>query len=257
MVETTKSDFLREWINKALDEKYDFSTISNRRKNLDSFVETYKSKFKDLDRAKVKSLYNKLLKECLKKKGVDPRAYGLEKKIPKFHQPSSTMDANITPKPQDVAQKKPDETAQAPNMKGAVTADGKPTITSQIITQAEAPTVFEPKDVSACFAGVWMGIKHLVPELEDLTDKEKETLGNLWVRAFNKYLSDKWLIIVIPCITTLGLLAPKISKARKLKKINKDSDTSTKKKELKEEKQQGTKQDKTSKEWQGDESWSE
>ena len=56
------------------------------------------------------------------------------------------------------------------------------------------------------------------PDLENLSEEEKDSLGKIWLPFFNKYLSDKYSEILIPVFATAGIFLPKITQARKIKK---------------------------------------
>jgi len=71
------------------------------------------------------------------------------------------------------------------------------------------------------------------PDLELLTEEEKDALGKMWLPAFNRYLTEKWAIIGIPFLATVGIFLPKIIAARKIKK-----EKETEKKEQDQTKQQ-------------------
>ena len=53
----------------------------------------------------------------------------------------------------------------------------------------------------------------------------------MWLPAFNRYLTEKWAIIAVPFIATVGIFLPKIIKARRLKKAEEKEEKETKEKE--------------------------
>ena len=70
-----------------------------------------------------------------------------------------------------------------------------------------------------------MALKIGFPDLEDLTENEKKSLGELWHGAFNLYISnEKMAVIGIPLISTLGMFLPKIIASRKKTKIRKSKE---------------------------------
>ena len=60
--------------------------------------------------------------------------------------------------------------------------------------------------------------------LDDLTKEEKKALGGMWIPAFRRYLTEKWVIFGIPLSATLGIIMPKIANARKEAKSKKSSE---------------------------------
>lgn len=201
--ETTKSDLLRSWISKKLDSNFDYSTHSNRNTDLHEFVKVYKIK----DSKNLTQLQNKILKEQLKKRGLSPASLGFQKRVPQIRS-GGGLSPTITPKPQESRQGSPDQ---------------KQDQTKQDTTQPQQlqPIVqtYSSEGVKATFHGLYLGIKQLVPDAEDLSQTELQSLGELWTPIFNKYLSEKAEIIIC-IIATAGIFIPKLAKGRK-KKVEK------------------------------------
>lgn len=198
MKDISIGDLLRDYIDKLLDDDYDFSYASKRREAMHTFCELHKDKgFKP---EIIRTYFRKILTKCLREKGQDPRPTGAGKKGLRF---VPDMQAYIQPEPQPEAyspEKVPEEQEQ------------KPLALKPIIEN------ISNESIGAFFAGLFFFLKIWYTELEGLTEQEKESLAEMWKPAFQKYLSEKFALIVVPTIATIGMFAPKLYKARKLKK---------------------------------------
>ena len=208
----TKSNSLREHISKKLDEKFDYSSKSKRGNDVTDFMKGHPQfgKLDDKkDRDRVSKLHNQILKEILKNRNIDARSVGLEKK-PFSPKPNQDMLSEITPDPQASDPKQP-------------TLPGQTTTPSTTPTDTSSLTIIPPNQnehmtedmVSAFFNACFISIRIAYPELDALTDKEKENLGKMWLPGFKKYLSENWAYVGLPLMATLGMFAPKIAAARK------------------------------------------
>jgi hypothetical protein len=81
------------------------------------------------------------------------------------------------------------------------------------------PQVFDQESVSATLNALFLMFRFSYPDLELLTKEEKESLGKVWLPAFNKYLTENWALIGVPIFATAGIFLPKLIEARKKKKI--------------------------------------
>jgi len=98
---------------------------------------------------------------------------------PKF---TGDLRATITPEPQAGAV---DTTKKPPVV---VTPEGG------VIVQTQ-PQIFDEESVSATLNAIFLMFRFSYPDLELLTKEEKDSLGKVWLPAFNKYLTDNWAII--------------------------------------------------------------
>ena len=212
------ADLLRNHIREQLNQNYDYSLKSNRKKDIEIFIERNQ---KDLNKTQtektVRPSHGTILDECLKNKGIDPASLGRVAKKPRFN---SDLKPNITPEPQAGV------VDTSPKTKGS-------TPVPQAGVVPVVPETFDVKAVSASINSLYLMLRTVYPDLELLTDEEKESLGSLWKTAFNKYLTDNFAEIIIPLMATFGIMAPKILEARKKKKtregsIKKISDTQQK-----------------------------
>jgi len=198
----TLVDLLRNHINDQLQKKFDYSLASNRKQDILNFIEANKDKLtkEQLNIKTIRPSHNTALDECLKNKGIDPQAIGRKSKKPKF---MGDLRATITPEPQA----------------GTVDQTPKPIPpTGASVVQAQ-PIIFDEKAVSATLNAFFLMFRLGYPDLELLTNDEKESLGKVWLPAFNKYMTENWAIIGIPFLATLGIFIPKIVEARKKKKV--------------------------------------
>ena len=202
------ADLLRNHINSKLQKNFDYSLASNRKQDILDFIEANKATLnkEQLNVKTIRPSHNTALDECLKNKGIDPQSIGRKTKKPKF---MGDLQATITPEPQagtvDQTQKQKPTGAQ-------VGQAGVGEVQAQ-------PIIFDEKAVSATLNAFFLMFKMGYPDLELLTNDEKESLGKVWLPAFNKYMTENWAIIGIPFLATLGIFIPKIVEARKKKKI--------------------------------------
>ncbi len=216
------ADLLRNHIREQLAQNYDYSLASNRKADIEIFISRNQMNLDKKQTAKsIRPSHDKILDEQLKNKGIDPKSLGRVSKKPRFN---SDLNPKITPEPQA----------------GVVDSSPKPKAGQEPIPQGGVvpvvPETFDVKAVSASINSLYLMLRTIYPDLELLTDEEKESLGSLWKSAFNKYLTDNFAEIVIPLMATFGIFAPKILEARKKKKersgIIKETTTETQKSDI-------------------------
>ena len=233
------ASLLREHISNQIKNKYDYSTATSRKQDIQNFIELNKDNLEEnVTIAKIRSSHDPLMKKMLKDSGEDitkiQRKHNGKNKL-KFN--SDMNQANIEPKPQKGKNDEtPQQTTQQPNLE-------QPMPTAPI-------QAYSTEAVSATFSALFLTLKVAVPELEDLTEDEKKALGEMWQPAFNLYLqNEKLAVIGIPILSTLGLFIPKLLAGRRLGKIKKskqeglerqkeiDDKNALKEKQIKEEKE--------------------
>ncbi len=204
----TLADLLRNHINDQLQKNFDYSLATNRKQDMLNFIELNKSKLeKNQTIDAIRPSHTRALDACLKNKGIDPQSLGRISKKPKF---MGDMKPTITPEPQAGAV---DQTVKQKPTGAQVGQVGVGEI------QPAQPIIFDEKAVSATLNAFFLMFRLGYPDLELLTNDEKESLGKVWLPAFNKYMTENWAIIGIPLLATLGIFIPKIVEARKKKKI--------------------------------------
>jgi len=167
---------------------------------------------------KTRTTIQKALRIVVKERKLNPPDYGIGKKIPRFN---TDLDAQITPEPQPGAA---DSTPKAQTT----------TVTTEVpVTPSLQIQNFDEKGVAASFNAIFLMFRLAYPDLELLTEEEKNSLGKIWLPAFNRYLTEKWAIIGVPFIATVGIFLPKIIKARRLKKAEEKEEKEIKEKEQK------------------------
>jgi len=205
------ADLLRNHIREQLAQNYDYSLASNRKADIEIFISRNQ---KDLDAKQtgkaIRPSHSKILDEQLKNKGIDPKSLGRTPKKPRFN---SDLNPKITPEPQAGVL----DTSPKPKAGDPVGQTG----VVQVV-----PETFDTKAVSASINSLYLMLRTVYPDLELLSEEEKDSLGALWKSAFNKYLTDNFAEIIIPLMATFGIFAPKILEARKKKKL-KAPDTKT------------------------------
>lgn len=239
MENLTLSDTLRNWISQKFDESYDFSLQSSRKLDLDNFISTYKER--GWKAKSVRPSYSRILDETMKNRGIDPKTIGKQTKRPKLGG-SANIQATITPKPVAGQVETPSQSPQVDNTQqnnqGAAPQVGAP--------PAGLPPVnpyaqsFDSDGVGATFSALTTMIRMAYPEMEMLSEIEKNSLGKMWLPFFQKYMTENMAVVGVPLLATFGMLIPKITKARKLHNENqakKDKEEKTKKE--KEEKKDG------------------
>jgi len=189
---------IRDFITNLFDDKYNFSDKKLRSLALTNYCKKYK-----LDKKKVASAFYPQLSVILEEKGIMPQSYGLKKTKPPS--PNSDIIGKIQPEPVP-DDKKP---AGQPQLKTDGTGQGQGMPPPQGETY-----IITTQHVGAFFAALYLVLKLKWRALEDLTAEEKQALAEMWLPAFQRYMSEKMKLIVLPIIGTIGLLAPKIHRAR-------------------------------------------
>ena len=201
---------LKNWIESKVKSNYDYSLATNRRLDIENFISKHNTKYENkLVLENVRASHSPILNKVLEAQGINPESLGKRKNKKTGLKFNSDMNAKITPSPQAGA-----TDSTKPKIQGQVDQQGQP-----IIQPVE---IFSRESVSASFSGLFLTLKVAFPDLEDLTDEEKKSLGELWHSAFNLYISnEKMAVIGIPLISTLGMFIPKILASRKKTKLRK------------------------------------
>lgn len=225
--EKSLSDLLRDHINGKLDEKFDYSQRSNITADIKNFCEKYPNR--EFKEKPVRASHYKILNQCMKNKGQDPKNLGRERKKLKFNK---GLASRITPKGVDPssqagktgAEKSGEAKLQKRKIKKLVyDKDGKPIGEAEVevFTSEDGTRVyhdwehFDEEGVSASINAFYIMIRVAYPELESLTPEEKKSLGKMWLPAFKRYLSENWAYVGVPFLATMGLMLPKIATARR------------------------------------------
>ncbi len=217
----SKAELLGEHIRKQLDNNTDLTSLDARKKDFKEFVETLKP-----EQVPTKSHYLDILKRELKRKDLDPKAFGLTSKHPTFVKKTTDMKTTLTAHPSKVDSKQTPETK--PEIK-TETKTGTGTTTITTTSQDETGKIIEEmrinyteKSVAIILKSMYNVLKIKYPTIEPLNDEEKEILGELWTPAFQKYLADKYFILIMPIFASIALISPKIVKAKKANKKSKE-----------------------------------
>ena len=189
---------------------YDFTNKYNRKKAREGFIDTFK-----LDHKKGSDLWNHVFRKFLRKNRLKKEDF-LETR---FRRPkNSDINAIIKPEPQGpIIEKNPVEIVNEEIIQQNPQSI-QPQIKNEHIDAAAVATAFE---------GLWALLKLWWP-LESLTKEEKESLGNMWLPAFRKYLTENWVYIGLPLIATIGIFTKRIKEARDKKKKREEKENQEK-----------------------------
>lgn len=218
----TQADLLREWIDVKLDGDSKFYSIpANVRQDKIDFVKAYPEL--KTNENKIKPAHNRIVTERLKAKGINPKDGKItRKKIPKFQSSDSDMDSTIDPQRQGGDRQLTNQQVDGKQEYNKFRPLGSNEQNSQNASSQPPNNFvsnFDEQGVSASLNAFYLFLKWQYPSLELLTPQEKESLGKMWLPAFQQYLTEKWAMIGIPLFATLGMVMPKVAKARAEKKI--------------------------------------
>lgn len=195
-MEQSKSEILREWINKQLDNNYDYSTKENRTQDFSEFINSHKEFDIKLD----KPLYHAILKKEIARKGIDLRTLGLTPQRPNF--PESDMGGPTTPIP-----------VIMPRIR-RVEPEAKENTDPIVPTQTPELANFTEYSVGLTMKMMFNFLKIKYPFIESLTAEEQEALGQVWLPVFKRYLERNWAIVGVALFSTMSILSTKIKDAK-------------------------------------------
>ena len=229
----SKAELIAEHLNKQLDAKVDLTSLEGRKKDFVLLSQNNKNT------TFTKPQYLDVLKRILKRRNIDAKAFGLTSKTPTFVRKTSDMKTTLEAHPSKITEKQPKSKDTTEITIAGKTDTTTTTAANQLeIKQAmdEIRINYTEKNVAVTLKAIYNVLKLKYPEIEDLTDEEKEILGELWLPAFQKYFADKYFILIIPFIATLSLITPKIHKAKKKAKKWSEKDYDNEIEKLKEKK---------------------
>jgi len=206
------ADLLRVHISKQLDKNYDFTLATNRTQDIKNFIQENKSNLEknQLTVNTIRSTYTPILDAEFIKRDKNPATMNRSTKGKtqglKFN---TDLNANITPN----AQAGEKDTSPKPKMQNQNQDPNQ---------QMPIMQAYNEEGVSATFSALFMTVRLAIPDVELLTQDEKDALGKMWLPAFNLYLAnEKYAVLGIPILATLGIFLPKILEGRKKAKIRK------------------------------------
>lgn len=215
------ADLCRVWIKAKIQNKYDYSNATNRKQDIQNFITAHKGKLTQTQLKNNKTILDSfmpILQTELGNAGIDPKSLGL--RVSKKIKYNPKINAKVTPDPQA------GKTDSSPTSKTPVPQGGVPVVVSPDGSPViQVPEVFSKEAVSAVFSALFITFRLAVPDMELLTQEEKNTLGEMWKAAFNLYFShEKWAVIGIPLIATMGIFIPKVTEGRKKGRIRKSKE---------------------------------
>jgi hypothetical protein len=200
----SSSEKALEYMQKFHDMDSDyFQSKYHQREARQGYIDLFK-----LDQKKGEDIWNHTFPKFLRRNKLKKEDFlKTRSQKPKF----SDINAIIRPEPQDIIlEKHPVEIINEEIIER--------TQNSQVISQLQIQnTHIEPESIEFVFDGLWMLLKLKWP-LESLTQEQKESLGRMWLPAFKKYLSEHWMYIGIPLISTIGIFGVNIIESRDKKK---------------------------------------
>lgn len=192
-----RSESIREFIRKKLDEKFDFSNEKARLVEFKTWCDEPTQKKAGFEFAKHRTLFTEQLKKVCTERNIDPTTFGLSRPKISFAQTSGQVTAEIKPQPKS-ATPQPQESMQPPQTTP---------------TQPPAPIKDEDKIeideefVEITFKVFFEGVRIKMKSWKSLSDDELERLGQAWLPLFKKYLQNNWGLWGLPILTTLGIIA--------------------------------------------------
>jgi len=205
----SNSELIRKHIDNQFEKGYDFTSKYSRKIDRIAIVESL-----GLDTEKGYDLYNHQFKKILKQRKLDVTNY-LETR---FRRPQfSDINATIKPEPQgSLIEENPIE-----KIKNEINREEQYTHIQNNTTEIQKQLINEHIDVESIqgvLEAFWLLLKIKWPELDQLTKEEKQSLSQMWLPAFRKYLTENWLYIGLPFISTIGIFTKHIKEARDKKK---------------------------------------
>ena len=206
MADTSKSDVLREWIDKKLDDKYNYMLDSKVKQDFEDFCKTHPQSICSYQ------LHGKIIDERLVARGLDPRTYGRKKRKKRLPSANTDLSSDITPEPVPETSTDPNKPNQ-PKIKSSTTGDS----TIPEITQDEFNEVFTDESTGEFFGGFWLMSRAFAPKMPTLDEARKQSIGKMARPIFNKYFRGNSAVLIIAA-TILTMYLGDIAKARNAQK---------------------------------------
>jgi len=205
---------IAEFLSELFKQNYNFSSQKSRSDALTNYCKKYKI----IDKKKVRSAFYPALNKMLEESGIPPQTFGLKKTKPLSV--NSDLIPHIHPEPVPDTTKPKGNAGMISNT-GQASEITQPRLSPDGRLLTDEMYVITTRHVGAFFAALYLVLKLKWKFLEDLSEEDKTALAEMWLPAFQRYLSDKMKLIVLPVIGTIGLMAPKIQKAKQLAKKEK------------------------------------
>jgi len=208
-ITNSASELIRKHIHNQFDKGYDYASKYNRKIDRTATVESL-----GLDQEKGYDIYNHQFKKVLKQRKLNATDY-LETR---FRRPQfSDLKATIKAEPQGpFIEEDPIE-----KIKKEINREQQETRLQDNAVEVQKQLINEHIDAEAIqgvLEAFWLLLKIKWPDLDQLTKEEKQSLSLMWLPSVRKYLSEHWIYIGIPFISTIGIFAKHIKEARDKKK---------------------------------------
>jgi hypothetical protein len=231
-----KSQISRDFWRRIFDEnKIDLRNSDQRNAAVNSFLaneENKKAGWKQAD----KRFFRLSLDKIMRERGISAHSKGI-KPIPQTNQKQSgTMRMNIKTDEKKVHEKPKPVTSQELAETGT---EAKQQEQQELATQA---AYYTAENVAIVFDTMFNLLSARYPECSKLTFEEKRNLGESWRPIFDKYLSDKGGIWVMPILSLVPVMLVRMAEmnaAKQEREMREDLGIDEKKKEKDEKKKGG------------------
>lgn len=200
---SSKRQLFFKWIEGQLDSGIELKTPDSKKENYAKFLET--NKFLESDYPY--NVYSKTFSEVIKEKSMNPIDFGLMPKK-KSQSSSSGLVGNI--KDGSVETVHDIQVIDPDTMK-------KQAEDNSVKKDENGDTVikYTAKVVGGFWAGLYSIFQMFVPDLENLSEDEKDSLGEVWLPIFQRYLAGSFMSMLTPLFMTASIFAGKFMKLRK------------------------------------------
>ena len=210
--------------------------IKNKHKNDKEFYKSKLNRHNDrtaileslgINDKKGKNLYSQIYKKVLKSKKIYNNDYTETRfRISKF----SDINATIKPEPQypilepikTPVEKIKEEIIQEQSQFGQ---EHQQELESDLEQLTKIAHTIPEENVAYFWDGIWVIFRLKWAQIEGLSQEERQNLGKIWQPFFEKYTSEKFMLLVVPTIVTLGMFVKRILKARQIKKQREQEET--------------------------------
>jgi hypothetical protein len=204
---SSSSELIRKHIHNQFEKGYDFTSKLNRKIDRTAIIESL-----GLDIEKGYDIYNHQFKKILNQRKLNAVDY-LETR---FRRPQfSDINAIIKPEPQELfVEENPIE-----KIKSEISIEENTNVQNNS-TGIQKELINEHIDVESIqgvLEAFWLLLKIKWPDIDQLTKEEKQSLSQMWLPVFRKYLTENWIYFGLPLISTIGIFTKHIKEAREKK----------------------------------------
>ncbi|QMU53533.1 MAG: hypothetical protein GKS07_10995 [Nitrosopumilus sp.] len=223
----SQADLLREWIDGKLDEDPKRYMLSSK---LKEGMRDFAADHPQLKKTgpQIKASFHTILNERLKARNISPKDGKVtRKRIPKFNPNTSDMQAIVEPAlqgapiQQSQSDSRNDKFAPNTSQQQQLGPNGQPIPGMISPNQPYVNPNVTLDSIGGLAQGCMYGLKALLPDLEMLSDDEKKGIAEILMPPISRIEDEKIQLYLFPIIGILGIVGPKIAKARVIKKEKK------------------------------------